>query len=70
MDFPRRIIVLIFQERTFSVMLVMLLQASTKPKDHNNHQLNKHKVAMLRCNPEISPNNNAVGNGSTPWYYR
>lgn len=45
------------QEQKFSVMLIMLLQVSTKSKHHNNHHLNKHKVAMLRCNPEISPNN-------------
>jgi hypothetical protein len=39
-------------------MLVMLPQVSTKySKHHNNHHLNTNKVAMLRCNLEISPSN-------------
>ena len=47
-----------FQEHQFGVTLIMLPQVSTKySKHHNHHQLNTNKVAMLRCNPEISPNN-------------
>lgn len=36
----------------------MLLQVSTKySKHHNHHHLNNYKVVILRCNPEIKPNN-------------
>lgn len=62
-----------FQDHKFGVILITLPQVSTKySKHHNHHHLNTNKVAILRCNPEISPNNkyNAVRNGDTPWYYR
>ena len=58
MGFPKEKNRVNFHEHKFGVMLIMLSHVSTKySKHHNNHHLNANKVAMLRRNTEISPNN-------------